>query len=117
MPKKRDSQLLTKKHFESVLHTALGEYSKSIIEAVDFGFEKAREERLEMKKDIKEIRDKLHSLEKRVAYIEEVITKYSKDLKQIKSMLFQLKKQQKPDREKVVELEERVIKLETKYIL
>lgn len=116
MPKKENNKPLTKEYFESVLYTALEEYSKSIIEAVDFGFEKAKEDRLEIKKDIKDIRNKLHRLEKRVAYIEGVITNHSKDLGQIKKMLSQLKKQQKIDKEKVIQLEEKIIKLEEKYI-
>lgn len=56
MPEKENSGLLTKNYFESALGAALEEYPKSIIEAVDFGFEKAKEDRLEMKKDIQDMK-------------------------------------------------------------
>ena len=112
---------LTKKDFEKTLYGALTDQAKSIIEAVDFGFEKAKEDR-------QEIKDKLSSLERRVIYIEDVITKHtneikgvktiltkhSKELKEIKTGLKELKSQKEPLAEKVALLEKRVAQIEVK---
>jgi len=104
---KKENNLLTKKEFETILSTAMQEQAKTIIEAVDFGFEKAKEDRNEIKK-------KLSSLERRVIYIEDVITKHSKELKEIREDLKELKSQKEPLLERVAILEKKVIQLETR---
>jgi len=102
---KKENNLLTKKEFETILSTAMKEQAKTIIEAVDFGFEKAKEDRNEIKK-------KLSRLERRVIYIEDVITKHSKELKEIREDLKELKSQKEPLLERVAMLEKKVNQLE-----
>ena len=127
---KKENNPLTKKDFEKILSKALGEQAQIIIEAVDFGFEKAKEDRAGMKEDMKEIRNKLPSLERRIIYIEDVmtrhtkevggikatLTRHSKELKEIKKDLKELKAQKEPLEQRVISLEERVEKLEAKMI-
>ncbi|MBU3964148.1 hypothetical protein KJ562_00190 [Patescibacteria group bacterium] len=104
---KKENNLLTKKDFEKILCKAMEEQAQTIIEAVDFGFEKAKEDR-------NEIKNKLSSLERRVIYIEDVITKHSKELKEIRKDLKELKSQERPLLERVALLEKKVIQLEAR---
>ena len=70
---KEKNNILTKKDFEEMLCKTMEEQAQSIIEAMNFGFETAKEDRDEIKK-------RLSSLERRVIYIEDVVTKHSKIL-------------------------------------
>lgn len=123
---KKENNLLTKKD----LYEALEDQAQTIIEAVNFGFEKAKEDRVGIKEDIQEIKNKLSSLERRIIYIEDTITghtkeikgikatltKHSKELKEIKTALKELKFQKEPLAERVTVLEKRVAQLEAKVI-
>lgn len=66
----------------------------------------------ENKKEHKQIFQKLESLEKRIIYIEDVITKHSKELKAIKRELKALKSQKEPLEQRVILLEQKVEQLE-----
>jgi len=99
---KKENNALTKKD----LYEALEDQSQTIIEAVNFGFEKAKE-------DMKDIRDKLSSLERRVIALEDISTEHGKELRKIIRILTQLQKQKKVEIEKVALLEKRIIQLET----
>jgi len=127
---KKGNNLFAKKDFKEILHKALSDQATSIIEAVNFGFEKAKEDR-------QEIKNKLSSLERRVIYIEDVITKHtkqiksinatlarysrilaqhSKELKEIKAGVKELKARKEPLIERVNLLEKRIALLEAKVV-
>ena len=110
----KENQSLTKKDFKKILVETLSDQAKSIIEAVDFGFENAKKDRLEIK-------DTLRNIERRVIFIEDVITRHTKEVKEIRQELKKVKnelqkltdtRKTKTDNIKIVQLEERVGKLE-----
>lgn len=96
---------LTKKEFKKTLYQALEDQAQSIIEAVNFGFEKAKEDR-------QEIKDKLSNLERRIIALEDISTEHGKELRKIRAILTQLKKQRKVNEEKIVLLEKRIARVE-----
>ena len=100
---KKENNTLTKKD----LYDALEDQAQTIIEAVNFGFEKAKEDR-------KEIKDKLSSLERRVIALEDITTEHGKELKKIRKILSQLQKQRNVGMEKADLLEKKIIQLEAK---
>ena len=117
----KENPSLTKKDFKEILSEALKDQSQSIIEAVDFGFENAKKDRAEIKQDIADIKYRLRKIERRVIFIEDVITRHTKEIKEIKQELKKVKNEleklanthkTKTDDVKVVQLEERVGKLE-----
>ncbi len=130
MAKKESNKALTLKDLEETLTKYFKEYTGEIIEAVDFGFEKAKEDRKEIKDRLASLERKVTSLERRAIHIEDVITrhtkeikiikttlaKHSKELKEIKKDLKELKSQKEPLEERVNLLEERVTQLEQKYL-
>ena len=117
----KENQLLTKKDFKEILLEALKDQSQSIIEAVDFQFENAKKDRAEIKQDIKDIQYTLRKIERRVIFIEDVITRHTKEIKGISQELKKIRnelekladaRKTKTDDIKVVQLAERVGKLE-----
>ena len=122
----KKDQPLVKKDFEKILVEALSDQAKTIIDAVDFGFNNAKRDRakiksdiVEIKSDIVEIKEKLRSLERRIIFIENVITRHTKEVKAIRQELSQIKNSlknseviSKDDYAKAMNLEKRVEKLE-----
>ncbi len=124
----KKNQSLTKKDFKEILSEALKDQSQAIIEAVDFGFENAKKDRVKMKGDIAEIKggiaeikDKLSSIERIIIFIEDVITRHTKEIKEIKQELKKVKNgleklanvsRTKIDNIKITLLGERIGKLE-----
>lgn len=110
----------TKKDFDNTLYDALEEHSKAIIEAVDFGFQKANERfdsvesRLSnVENRLSSLENRLSSLERRMFAVEEILTEHGKELRKIKKILAQLQQQKKVDHEKLILLEKRTARLET----
>jgi gas vesicle protein len=117
----KKNQSLTKKDFKEILSEALKDQSQAIIEAVDFGFENAKKDRVKIKSDIVDIKDRLGSIERRVIYIEDVITRHTKEIKEIKQELKKVKNgleklanvsRTKTENIKITLLEKRIGKLE-----
>ena len=117
----KENQPLTKKDFKKILVETLSDQAKNIIEAVDFGFENAKKDRVGMKEDIADIKYRLRKIERKVIFIEDVITRHTKEVKEIKQELKKIKNELekladtgkiKTDNIKIVQLEERIGKLE-----
>jgi len=66
---KEENNILTKKDFEEILSKAIEEQTQSIIEAMNLGFEKAKEDRNEIKNKLSGL-ERVALLEKKVSQLE-----------------------------------------------
>ncbi len=92
---------------------------EKLAQMIQKGFLDAQEDRAGMrqdvsriKEDIKDIRNKLSSLERRVIFLEDKATEHSKQLKELKNLIQKFQKERQIDREKIIWLEKRVARLE-----
>ena len=66
---KEENNILSKKDFEEILSKAIEEQTQSIIEAMNLGFEKAKEDRNEIKNKLSGL-ERVALLEKKVSQLE-----------------------------------------------
>lgn len=115
----KKNQPLVKKDFEKILVQALSDQAKSIVDAVDFGFENAKKDRLEIRSDISSLKQRIIFLEnkftdhtKKLDSQFEILDGNTKELKEIKDSLKNLIVVSKTDRMEAIQLVKRVEKLE-----
>jgi hypothetical protein len=66
---KEENNILSKKDFEEILSKAIEEQTQSIIEATNLGFEKAKEDRNEIKNKLSGL-ERVALLDKKVSQLE-----------------------------------------------
>lgn len=103
-----------KKVVEEVIEKAFKEYVDPLFTAIQINFNTVNERFDRLEERIERIEHKLSSLERRAFAIEEILTEHQRELKSIKEALFAMKADEGKDQRRVVNLEQRIIRLEEK---